>query len=333
MRVLITGMSGFIGSHLAAHLAGRGDEVWGTCFVERERAALAHLGRAVRVLRCDVRRRGEVERLLRRSRPERIYHLAAQSFPALSWRRPMLTIETNVGGTVNLFEGIRSLGVGARVLVAGSSAVYGLVREDEVPVAEDHPLRPLHPYGVSKAAQEMLAHQYFKSFGVWAATARIFNTTGPGKIGDVCADFASQVAAIEAGERRGPMRVGNLSARRDITDVRDQVRGLVAVMERGEPGEAYNLSSGRAVSVLELLEALLSLSPAKISYEVDPELLRPSDEPVILGDNSKVRRATGWRPQIPLRRTLEDVLGFWRAGLSSRGPAPSRKAPSRRARR
>ncbi|MEM2870339.1 MAG: GDP-mannose 4,6-dehydratase [Thermoplasmata archaeon] len=327
MKVLIMGASGFIGSHLASHLISRGHEVWGTWFSERERTALEGMGGRVRLVRCDVRKRNEVERVLRRCRPERVYHLAAQSFPTVSWRRPALTITTNVIGTINLFEAIKGLGRGgrelnARVLIAGSSAVYGLVNEDEVPVREDHPLRPLHPYGVSKAAQEMLGYQYFKNFGIWSATARIFNTTGPGKVSDVCADFASQIARIEAGLQRGPMRVGNLSARRDITDVRDQVRGLEAVIERGEPGEAYNLSTGRAVRIRDILEHLISLSTVKIEYRVDPALLRPTDEPVIMGDSSKVRRATGWRPRIPLRKTLQDTLDFWRRRVASRAPGP-----------
>jgi GDP-4-dehydro-6-deoxy-D-mannose reductase len=225
-------------------------------------------------------------------------------------------METNAGGTINLFEALRRLGQGPRVLVAGSSAIYGFVKPDEVPVGEDHPMRPLHPYGVSKVAQEMLAFQYFKNFGAWACTARIFNTTGPGKVHDVCADFASQVARIEAGMQKNPMRVGNLEPRRDITDVRDQVRGLAAIMENGEPGESYNLSSAKAVPIKEVLDRLVALSTAKIMVTVDNKLMRPTDEPVIMGDNRKVIGATGWRPKIPISRTLEDSLEFWRRRFS-----------------
>jgi GDP-4-dehydro-6-deoxy-D-mannose reductase len=316
MRVFITGMSGFIGAHLAALLCQEGHDVWGTYYIKGEIRSLDGLGGRVRSIHCDIRDRRALRNALARARPDRVYHLAAQSFPTVSWTYPALTMETNAGGTINLFEALRRLGPKPRVLVAGSSAVYGFVTPDEVPVGEDHPMRPLHPYGVSKVAQEMLAFQYFKNFGVWACTARIFNTTGPGKVHDVCADFASQVAKVEAGIQKNPMRVGNLEPRRDITDVRDQVRGLRAIMEKGEPGESYNLSSAKAVPIREVLDRLVAFSTAKIKVKVDERLMRPTDEPVIMGDNRKVIGATGWRPKIPISRTLEDSLEFWRRRFS-----------------
>ena len=316
MRVFVTGMSGFIGSHLAAHLVAQGHAVWGTYLVKNEVSSLDPVKGRVRLLHCDVRNRTQLTRAISRARPERIYHLAAQSLPTLSWKYPALTIETNVIGTVNLFEAVRSLGLGPRVVIAGSSAVYGFVAPDEVPVREDRVLRPLHPYGVSKVGQEMLAYQYWKNNGVWANTARIFNTTGPGKVHDVCSDFASQVARIEAGRQRNPMRVGNLSPRRDITDVRDQVRGLEAIVEKGAPGEAYNLCSSKAVRIQDVLDRLIAMSKARIETVVDRALLRPTDEPVIMGDNSKVVRATGWRPRIPIADTLEDSLEHWRRKMA-----------------
>ncbi len=313
MRVLITGMSGFIGSHLARRLVDAGHDVWGTYFVKKELAALEPVrGRSTAVF-CDIRERAQVARILRRARPERIYHLAAQSLPTVSWKRPALTIDTNVVGTVNLFEAVKSSGLRPRVVVAGSSASYGLVTPDEVPVGEDHSLRPLHPYGVSKAAQEMLAYQYWRNDGLWANTARIFNTTGPGKVHDVCSDFASQVASIERGRLPNPMRVGNLSPKRDITDVRDQVVGLESLSEKGEPGTAYNLCSSRAVAIREVLDRLVGMAGRRVRVVVDKKLLRPTDEPIILGDNSLVARATGWRPAIPLEKTLRDTLDYWRA--------------------
>ena len=314
MRIFITGMSGFIGGHLAALLAGQGHDVWGTYYIKGELRSLDGI-KGVKALHCDIRDRSTLRRALARARPDRVYHLAAQSFPTVSWAYPALTMETNAGGTINLFESLRWLGLKPRVLVAGSSAIYGFVSPGEVPVGEDHPMRPLHPYGVSKVAQEMLAYQYFRNFGSWACTARIFNTTGPGKVHDVCADFASQVARIEAGRQRNPMRVGNLEPRRDITDVRDQVRGLQAIMEKGRPGESYNLSSARAVPIREVLDRLVAMARSKISVKVDSKLLRPTDEPVIMGDNRKVVGATGWRPEIPIARTLEDSLDYWRRRL------------------
>ena len=312
MRIFITGMSGFIGAHLAALLSEEGHDVWGTYYIKGELRSLDGLDGGVHAIHCDIRDRRVLRKALARASPDRVYHLAAQSFPTVSWAYPSLTMETNAGGTINLFEALRWLGQGPRVLVAGSSAIYGFVKPDEVPVGEDHPMRPLHPYGVSKVAQEMLAFQYFKNFGAWACTARIFNTTGPGKVHDVCADFASQVARIEAGKQRNPMRVGNVRPRRDITDVRDQVRGLEAIMEKGEAGESYNLSSAKAVSIQEVLDRLVACSSAKIMVKVDRRLMRPTDEPVIMGDNRKVIGATGWRPKIPISRTLEDSLEFWR---------------------
>jgi GDP-4-dehydro-6-deoxy-D-mannose reductase len=316
MRIFMTGMSGFIGSHLASHLAGEGHDVWGTYYIKGELGSLKALKGRVRAVHCDVRDRRGLRAAVARARPDRVYHLAAQSFPTVSWAYPALTMETNAGGTINLFEALRWLKLEPRVLVAGSSAVYGFVTPDEVPVGEDHPMRPLHPYGVSKVAQEMLAFQYFKNFGIWSSTARIFNTTGPGKVHDVCADFASQVARIEAKRQKNPMSVGNLQPRRDITDVRDQVRGLEAIMERGEPGQSYNLSSAKAVSIREVLDRLVALSTTKIEVKVDKKLLRPTDEPVIMGDNRKVVRATGWRPKIPISKTLEDTLNHWRNRFS-----------------
>jgi len=312
MRIFVTGMSGFIGSHLAAHLVAEGHDVWGTYYVKSEVGALDAVRKKLHLLYCDIRSLKQVDAALRKSRPERIYHLAAQSFPTVSWSKPALTMATNAGGTINLFEAVKALRLDTRVVVAGSSAIYGYVNEDEVPVNEDHPLRPLHPYGVSKVAQELLAYQYYKNFGIWSATARIFNTTGPGKVHDVCADFASQVARIEAGRQRNPMRVGNLSPRRDITDVRDQVRGLEAIVEKGKPGEPYNLCSSHSIAIQYVLGKLLSLAQGKVDARVDQKLLRPTDEPIIMGDNTKLVRATGWKPKIAIARTLEDSLDHWR---------------------
>jgi len=312
MRIFITGMSGFIGGHLAARMLEEGHQVWGTYFIKKELRSLDALKGRITPIHCDVRDRRSLRAALARARPDRVYHLAAQSFPTVSWAYPALTMDTNAQGTINLFEALLWSKLRPRVLVAGSSAIYGFVAPEEVPVKEEHPLRPLHPYGVSKVAQEMLAYQYFKNSGIWANTARIFNTTGPGKVHDVCADFASQVARIEYRRQRNPMRVGNLAPRRDITDVRDQVLGLEAILEKGSPGEAYNLCSARAVAIQEVLDRLVAMSTTSIEVVVDKKLLRPTDEPVIMGDNGKVVRATGWRPGITLSRTLKDTLDHWR---------------------
>jgi GDP-4-dehydro-6-deoxy-D-mannose reductase len=264
------------------------------------------------VFECDIKNAKTVDSLMRSIRPGRIYHLAAQSYPVISWKKPRLTLETNIIGTMNIFESVKNNGLQSQVLVACSSAEYGFVSKKEMPVKEDHPLRPLHPYGVSKVAQELLAYQYFENSGIRAVIARLFNTTGPGKVSDVCSDFARRIVAIEKGISESPMRVGNLDAMRDITDVRDMVRALRLALEKGRPGEVYNACTGKARKISHLLDMLLSLSDAEIETKVDPSLLRPSDEPTILGDNTKIREETGWKPRIPIEKTLEDTLSFWR---------------------
>lgn len=309
MKVLITGVRGFIGRYLANYLAKSGNEVFG---IDNVRKNYGSLARSVKVFECDVRNAKKVDSLMRSIRPLKIYHLAAQSYPVLSWKKPRLTLETNIIGTTNIFESIRNNHLQSQVLVACSSAEYGFVSEREIPVREDHPLRPLHPYGVSKVAQEMLAYQYFVNFDLRVVVARLFNTTGPGKTGDVCSDFARRIVEIEKGVSESPMRVGNLAARRDITDVRDMVRALDFVLEKGRPGESYNACTGKARRISHLLNVLLRLSDIEIKTEVDRSLLRPSDEPTILGDNTKIRKETGWKPRIPIEKTMKDMLSFWR---------------------
>ena len=302
MRTLITGAEGFIGGYLSQFLRQQGEEFFGTYYK----------GGAAGLTRCDVRDAEAVDSMIRDIKPERIYHLAAQSLPTISWKEPALTMETNITGTINIFESLLRHGLKPRVLVACSSAEYGFVSEEDVPVKEDHSLKPLHPYGVSKVAQDLLAYQYFANFGIPSVRARIFNTTGPGKTDDVCSDFARRIVSIEKGNSPPIVKVGNLHTRREVIDVRDAVRGLYLALEKGEEGEVYNLSSGRVFQVSYLLEIMLSLTKQKLHVEVDQRLLRPSDEPVIMGANAKLRKATGWQCVIPLEKTLEDILNYWR---------------------
>ena len=302
MRTLITGAEGFIGGYLSQFLRQQGEEFFGTYYK----------GGSVGLIGCDVRDAEAVDSMIRDIKPERIYHLAAQSLPIISWKEPALTMETNIIGTVNIFESLLRHGLKPRVLVACSSAEYGFVFEEDVPVKEDHSLKPLHPYGVSKVAQDLLAYQYFANFGIPSVRVRIFNTTGPGKTDDVCSDFARRVVSIEKGNSPPIVKVGNLHTRREVIDVRDAVRGLYLALEKGEEGEVYNLSSGRVFQISYLLEIMLSLTKQKVNVEVDQRLLRPSDEPVIMGANAKLREATGWQCVIPLEKTLEDILNYWR---------------------
>lgn len=313
MRILITGGTGFIGSYLADRLASAGNEVHATHFGPGS-GENPRRSRAVRVGKLDVTKEHAVHALLKELRPERIYHLAAQSYPALSWKQPLDTMQINVLGTVNVFEAVRRFAVDARVLVACSSAEYGDVPSDEIPVKEERPLLPLHPYGVSKVAQDLLAYQYWRNFRIHAVRARIFNTTGPGKAGDAAADFVQRVVALEK-RGSGTIVVGNLEARRDLTDVRDMARGLELLMERGTAGEVYNVCSGKAVRMRDVLDMILALAKARVVVEQDPALLRPSDEPIILGENSKIRRDTGYAPEIAIDKTVADMVEFERKRL------------------
>jgi GDP-4-dehydro-6-deoxy-D-mannose reductase len=311
MKVLITGAAGFIGTYLASFLHSKEDEVFGTYYELADLSSATRL-QGIRLTQCDIRNEEAVDSLVQVTKPDRIYHLAAQSLPVVSWKEPALTIQTNVIGTINLFESVIRHKPDARILVACSSAEYGIVSEESIPVKEDHPLKPLHPYGVSKVAQDLLAYQYFVNFGVPSIRVRIFNTTGPGKTNDVCSDFARRIAEIEEGLLPSMMKVGNTRTRRDITDVRDAVVGLYLAMEKGVPGEVYNLSRGVAYRISDLLDILLNSSKASISIEVAPELLRPTDEPIIVGDSTKLREQVGWQPAMPIEKTLEDMLSHCR---------------------
>jgi GDP-4-dehydro-6-deoxy-D-mannose reductase len=315
MIVLITGATGFLGSNLARFLVERGDVVHGTRY--RNLTSMnPGLLQGTSLIDCDVTDAARLDFVLAAIRPERIYHLAAQSLPTLSWHEPALTVRTNVIGTLNLFQSVIKQKLKTRVLVACSSAEYGLVSEEEVPVGEDHALKPLHPYGVSKVAQDLLAYQYFVNYGIPSVRIRIFNTTGPGKTNDVSSDFAREIARIENGATSTVIKVGNLDTRRDITDVRDNIRGLYLAMEKGKMGEVYNLCRGEAYRIADLLTMMVRQSSRPIEVEVDRKLLRPSDEPIIMGDNTRMRAQTGWEPEVPLQQTLGDILDFWRVKTS-----------------
>lgn len=326
MRVLITGITGFAGSHLAELLLAEGPSLYGGAPVEvygtvRWRSRLdnvAHLRERVRLVECDLRDRTSVDEALAAVRPDRVFHLAAQSFVPSSWNAPQETFVTNVIGQINLLEAVRTLVPGARVLVAGSSEEYGLVHSHEVPIAEDQPLRPLSPYGVSKVAQDLLGFQYARSYGLHVVRTRAFNHTGPrrGHV-FVTSNLARQVAEMEAGLRAPVLEVGNLEARRDFTDVRDVVRAYALVLERGAPGEVYNVASGRSWSVAEVVELLRGLGRVPFAVRQDPARLRPSDVPLLVGDARRLRALTGWEPRIPFPQTLADLLDWWRARVET----------------
>ena len=321
MRVLITGITGFAGSHLADYLLAEHPdvEVYGTRRWRSRMENVDHLGDRVNLVECDLNDATAVLSTLGEVRPQVIFHLAAQSFVPTSWKAPAETLSTNINSQTNIFEAMRALDLDCTIQIAGSSEEYGLVLPDEVPITEDNPLRPLSPYAVSKVGQDLLAYQYYKSYGLKTIRTRGFNHTGPRR-GEVfvTSNFAKQIASIEAGLQDPVIRVGNLSSRRDFTDVRDTVRAYWLAVEKGRPGEVYNIATGKAITIRELLDRLLALSDAKVELEVDPDRLRPSDVEILLGDYSKLEADTGWQPKISLQTTLQDTLDYWRSKLGSR---------------
>jgi GDP-4-dehydro-6-deoxy-D-mannose reductase len=314
LKVLITGVTGFVGSHLAEFCLSRGDvEVFGTYRWRSRMENIEHI-KDLQLVEMDLLDAASVENGLRWIRPDWIFHLAAQSFVPTSWNAPAQTFTTNVISQINLFETMRKLDlIETRFQVAGSSEEYGLVHADEIPIKETNPLRPLSPYAVSKVAQDQLGFQYFHSYGLKVVRTRAFNHGGPRR-GEVLlpSDFAKQIAEIEKGAREPVVKVGDLSARRDFTDVRDIVRAYWLALEKGEPGEVYNIGSGRALSIQEMLDLLLSLSEISIEVRQVPEKMRPSDVKLLICDPTKFRELTGWVPQIPLETMLRDTLDYWR---------------------
>ena len=314
MRVLITGFTGFVGSHLADYLVARGDvEVFGTYRWRSRMDNVEHLRDQVRLVECDLRDAAAARHVIRDVRPDRVFHLAAQSYVPTSWLTPGETLSGNVLGQVNLFEAVRDLDLPARVHVAGSSEEYGLVLPHEMPIREESPLRPLSPYAVSKVAQDLLAYQYWQSYRLHVVRTRGFNHTGPRR-GEVfvTSNFARQIAEIEKGLREPVVLVGNLDSVRDFTDVRDMVQAYWLALEHGAPGEVYNVCSGRGFAARQVLDILFDLAQVKVEVREDPARFRPSDVMLLVGDCSKFRNVTGWKPTIPFEVTLKDLLEHWR---------------------
>ncbi len=315
MNVLITGITGFAGSHLAEYILAHhpGVQVHGIIRWRSRMDNVAGILGQVELHEADLKDMVSLKKVLAACRPERIFHLAAQSFVPTSWRLPAETFMINAVGQINLFETILDLKLDPRIQIAGSSEEYGMVHPDEVPMKETNPLRPLSPYAVSKVAQDLLGYQYFKSYGLKVIRTRGFNHTGPRR-GDVfvTSNFSKQVAEIEKGKREPVIHVGNLDAKRDFTDVRDMVRAYWLAAEKGEPGDVYNLGTGSVISMHGLLEMLIALSRTKLRIQVDPERLRPSDVQILQADSSKFRALTGWAPTIPFEKTLADLLDYWR---------------------
>jgi GDP-4-dehydro-6-deoxy-D-mannose reductase len=312
MRVLITGINGFVGGHLAEYLLQAGEyEIWGVALEETLR--LSHLRDQVQVLQVDLSNREQTVAAIGQVRPQVIFHLAGQAFVPESFQDPAGTLSTNIMAQLHILLALQEHTIPARVLVVGSYEEYGHITPDDLPIDENTPLRPASPYGVSKIAQDMLALQYHISHRLDVVRVRPFNHIGPRQNNRfVASSFARQIAMIEQGRQPPVLSVGNLSAQRDFTDVRDMVRAYALAVEHGESGQVYNIGSGQAVSIQHLLDTLLGASKQPIEVRQDPQRMRPVDMPVVVCDASRFRAHTGWQPQIAFAQTLRDILDEWR---------------------
>ena len=315
---LVTGIGGFVGGYLTEHLVGQDVAVVGVIRPGGHRPSdLVGLGQ-VDVEELDLSDGDQVAACIERVQPNYIFHLAAQSFVPQSWSDPAGTIVNNIVVQLRVLEGALRANVHPRIVIAGSNEEYGMIRPDELPVRESNELRPVSPYAVSKVAQDMLAYQFYVSHKLHCVRMRPFNHTGPRQSSSFAVPgFARQVAEAEAGLREPIVHVGNLQARRDLTDVRDIVRGYYLAAIHGQAGEAYNLGSGLDVSMAEALQFFVTRSTRPLTVIDDPDRQRPADVPVTICDYSKFNALTGWRPRIPIERTFEDVLEYWRSQVKA----------------
>ena len=327
-RALVTGIAGFAGSYLAEHLVSRGDvEVFGVVRPGTDCRNLERVRGQVRLLEGDLLEAGFVRSAVREVRPSLVFHLAGQASILASWRNARDTFENNIIGQLLLLEALAEHRRDARVLVVGSRDEYGIVLPGELPIVEDQSFRPNSPYAVSKIAQDMLGYQYFLTHGLPVIRVRPFNHIGPRQNDEfVASTFAKQIAEAELGLREPVIRVGNLEPRRDFTDVRDMVRAYWLALTQGVPGEAYNIGSGRAVSIAEMLDILVDGSRVRLQIVQEQARLRRADVAEIVCDATKFRRETGWEPVIPLETTLHDVLDYWRGSLAGGSLLPRRVA-------
>ena len=306
MKALITGIDGFVGNHLSNYLLKEGYEVYGTSVIDgfkKENINICHM---------NVLDKEEIRNVINKIKPDQIYHLAGQSAVGLSWKNPVLTVDINISGTLNLLDIIRELKLNVSILIIGSSDQYGIIKPEECPVNEEHTQKPQSPYGISKKTQEELALLYSKAYDMNIIAVRPFNHIGTGQnLNFVVPDFASRIADIENGAEP-ILKVGNLETYRDFTDVKDIVRGYVMLLNKGRKGEVYNIGSGKEVKVYDILRKLIDISGVSIKIEIDPDKFRPIDVPLIVSDNSKIFNDTGWKPEIILDDTLNEILQYWR---------------------
>src|SRR6266700_3659695 len=306
---VVTGAEGFIGSHLIRFLQLKSWNVVGTYYLPGPESLpeLPNLCFA----RCDLRNGHRIAQILAEHQPTHVFHMGAQSLPTLSWEDSVGTFESNIMGSLHLFEAMRHMRRPPVVVSACSSAEYGHVPASAIPVSEEQPLRPLHPYGISKVCLDLLARQYFLDYKIPTVNLRLFNTTGPGKTNDAPSDFVRQLIRIKKGLQPPVIEVGNLKSRRAFLDVNDAVRGFYLAAMKGKRGEAYNLCAAKTYEIGELLNMAIRLSGVRPEVRRAPHLMRPSDEKIIFGSTQKFRKDTGWKPQRSIEQTLTSMLDFW----------------------
>lgn len=310
MKALITGITAFVGSHLADYLIDKeGVEVHG---IKRPRSRTEFLRYDVNYHEGDITDLASMSYIIGKVKPDVIFHLAAQSFVPLSWSAPLATITTNVLGTLNILDAACENAPDATIHIAGSSEEYGLVYPDECPITEEQPFRPLSPYGVSKVSADLLGQQYHRSYGLKVIITRAFNHTGPRR-GEqfICSKIARQLALIKLGKAEPVLTLGNLEAVRDFTDVRDIVRAYRLAVYRCQPGMPYNIGSGVGYTIWEVSAKLSAIMPHPVTIKQDPQFMRPSDVPRLICDNTKFTTITGWKPEIPFEQTLRDLFDYW----------------------
>lgn len=319
MNILVTGAGGMVGSHMVEMLYEAGNNVIGIW--HKNKKNIEQIKVPIKFVQCDLRYAQGIDEIIMDNLPEQIFHLAAQSYPTVSWVSPTETIDVNVNSTINIYEAIKKTrkyikaDYDPMVVVACSSAEYGetlnKLEGKEVLVKENAELQPLHPYGVSKVGQDLISFQYFKNDNIRCIRARIFNSTGTRKVNDVTSDFTHRaVLAQKTGIYE--LRVGNLETKRAIMDQRDLIKGLMLLAEKGTPGEAYNISSENVYQMKEVVELIEKQIDHKLEIKVDASLIRPTDEKIIVGDVSKLKRDTGWKQRITMEKTIADMLEYWR---------------------
>ncbi len=309
----VTGAEGFIGSHMVKFLDAAGWKVIGS-YLNQGSASISNSSN-VHFEQCDLRNGQHVSEILGQYHPTHIFHFGAQSLPTLSWSNPVETFESNIMGSLHLFEAVRHSKKPPVVVSACSSAEYGHVPPAAIPVIEEQPFRPLHPYGISKVCLDLLAREYFLDYKIPAVNLRLFNTTGPGKTSDAPSDFVRQLIRIKKGLQPPVIEVGNLKPHRAFLDVDDTVRGFYLAALKGKHGEAYNLCATKTHEIGELLRTAIRLSGVKAEIRPVPRLMRPSDEKIIFGSTRKIRKDTGWKPMKTIEQTLRSMLEYWDANF------------------